>query len=271
MASWMDNIKGQFAKLNNNQPAQLGLLSAGAAMLDPRGTNGNIGSSINKSVQAGLGTYVPLMQWQQNKKDRKEDRDWRKQQDTIQNVLQERTYKMRKQALEGEAENREVNTNIRRAQFGLMEEKANREIAQLQAQSAAMSQFASGQKPNPEYANQPPPMSINPATGQPFGNRVSKTLPMTDQDKMMMLAQMQQGGMNSGAASTLMKSQFSKTDPSSPNYSSSADKGATIDVLARRMVKEGKAKTYEDAKMQLMQKMDPMAQMMQMMMTEQPK
>ena len=192
MASWMDNIKGQFAKLDNNQPAQLGLLSAGAAMLDPRGTNGNIGSSINKSVQAGLGTYVPLMQWQQNKKDRKEDRDWRKQQDTIQNVLQERTYKMRKQALEGEAENREVNTNIRRAQFGLQQQQAQRDIERLQSQSAALSQWMLGKKANPAFSKQAPPIAINPATNEAFGNQAGREpqyLEMTPQERQMKLAE----------------------------------------------------------------------------------
>ena len=62
--------------LEDNQAAQLGLLSAGAAMLDPRGTGGNVGASVNKSVQAGLGTYIPMMQWQERRDDRKTDRDW---------------------------------------------------------------------------------------------------------------------------------------------------------------------------------------------------
>lgn len=43
----------------------MALLSAGAGMVDPRGTWGSFGASANRGVQQGLNTYVPLAQWQQ--------------------------------------------------------------------------------------------------------------------------------------------------------------------------------------------------------------
>ena len=48
-------------------PGMWGLISAGAAMMDPRATYGNFGASLNRGIQQGLATYAPLkqMQWNQ--------------------------------------------------------------------------------------------------------------------------------------------------------------------------------------------------------------
>lgn len=103
--------------LENDKAMQMGLLSAGAAMLAP----GRKGSAVSRGVNAGVNTYIPMMQWQERRADRKEDRNWGKEQDIIRNVLQERQFKMRQTALEGEAENRDANTNIRRASLRMQQ------------------------------------------------------------------------------------------------------------------------------------------------------
>ena len=45
-------------------PGLWGLISAGAAMMDPRGTYGSFGAGLNRGVTAGLNTYGPWKQWQ---------------------------------------------------------------------------------------------------------------------------------------------------------------------------------------------------------------
>ena len=136
-------------KLEGNEAAQLGLLSAGAAMLDPRGTRGEIGASINKSVQAGLGTYIPMMQWNQNKKDRKEDRDWNKNQDVIRNTLAERQFKLRKATAEAELDNRTQSMDLQRARFGM----AQKQFQQSQDMYNMRKEYY-GEMMNPEPAAQ---------------------------------------------------------------------------------------------------------------------
>ena len=46
-------------------PLAMSLLSAGAGMLDPRGTYGNFGASFNRGVRQGMATYGPMWQQQQ--------------------------------------------------------------------------------------------------------------------------------------------------------------------------------------------------------------
>ena len=50
--------------MNQFSPEALALLSAGAGMLDPRGTYGSAGAGINKGIRQGLGTYLPMAQFQ---------------------------------------------------------------------------------------------------------------------------------------------------------------------------------------------------------------
>jgi len=45
-------------------PGMWGLISAGAAMMDPRGTYGNFGSALNNGLRQGLATYAPLKDYQ---------------------------------------------------------------------------------------------------------------------------------------------------------------------------------------------------------------
>lgn len=63
------------------QAMWMSLLSAGAGMMDPRGTYGHAGASMNRAFKQGLGTYMPMVQWMQKSNLAKEDRDYRKQRD----------------------------------------------------------------------------------------------------------------------------------------------------------------------------------------------
>ena len=128
-------------KLKGNQAAQLGLLSAGAAMLDPRGTDGNTGAALNKAVRSGLNTYVPMMQWQQDKKDRKSDRDWKKQQDMIRNVLEERQFKMRKKTFEAETEHRAAQMSMQQAKFGMAQQQFQQQQEMNTLKTDIMSEY----------------------------------------------------------------------------------------------------------------------------------
>jgi hypothetical protein len=173
-------------KLEGNQAAQLGLLSAGAAMLDPRGTGGNTGAAFNKGIRAGMNTYIPMMQWQQNKKDRKEDRNWNKEQDVIRNVLQERQFKQRKAALESETENRSERTDIARAQLGMQQKQFEQSQAAYKMKMDMYSQFMGGGEPaGPQTTNYGPRTDavpqgkMGPRT-QPQGQFQVPDMPPTD-------------------------------------------------------------------------------------------
>ena len=229
-------------KLKGNQAAQLGLLSAGAAMLDPRGTDGNTGAALNKGVRAGLGTYIPMMQWQQNKKDRKSDRDWKKQQAMIRNVLEERQFKLRQKTFEAETANREANTNIKQAQFGLQKEKMNREIEQQRMLNASISQFYQGMTGGVASDPTKAPMRINQKTGKPYGAKRE----MTDQEASQLGALALSSGGDAGAIKMMMDARGKSGDPDSPRFNKSTFNAQSELAEARRLVATGQAKTLEE-------------------------
>ena len=116
----------------------MALMSAGTAMLDSRGTNGQFGASLNKGMQAGLGTYVPMMMWQENQKTKKEDRDWSKEQDNIRNTQSDRRFQLAQETFEAESKNREERTNIARGQFGIAQQKLDQSKAIFERQNKMM-------------------------------------------------------------------------------------------------------------------------------------
>jgi hypothetical protein len=188
------------------------------------------------------------MQWQQNKKDRKEDRDWSKQQDMIKNVLQERQFKMRKEAFEGEAENREARTNIAQAQFGLARKQYEQGIVQLQAKNEAMSQLwkakAQGM-PNPAAQGQfGPRVGNDPKTGAPPG--VSPYIPATDEQLGMFGAKALSAGGNKDAVEMMTSGASGIMDPQSSNFKSSNFNAANNLAEAKRLVEMGIAKNIQD-------------------------
>lgn len=236
-----------------DMPMQFGLLAGGAAMLDPRGTGGNTGSAINKGMQAGLGTMLPLMQWQQNKKDRKEDRDWNKSQDMIRNVLAERQFKMRKDALEGEAENRDARTNIARSQYNLQKDKMAYDIKLLEQQNRAMSDFSTrmiqglpggaGQSGYTAAGGDPANRTEPGAHGQaqPVSER------MTDEQVYQYASQAIAGGAKPQAVKALIDSRGPSTDPSSPMFDRSAWTSSAVQKEAKRRYDNKEFTTMEEA------------------------
>jgi hypothetical protein len=224
--------------LENNQAAQLGLLSAGAAMF---GSSRSGGDRINRSVQTGLNTYVPMMQWQQNKKDRKTDRDWNKQQDVIRNVLQERQFKMRSEAIDSEMENREARTNIARAQFGLAQTKMQNDLDMLEAQNKAMSQLYTAKSqgmPNPAAQGQFGPLVGNdPKTSAPRG--VSPYIPATDEQLGMFGAKAYAAGGNKDAIEMLTQGSGGLMNPQSSQFKSANFNTDNILKVGQQYVDEG--------------------------------
>ena len=241
--------------LKDNMPMQFGLLAGGAAMLDPRGTQGKVGSAINKGMQAGLGTMIPLMQWQQNKKDRKEDRDWNKEQDMIRNVLAERQFKMRSEALESESENRAERTNLARAQYGLAKQKMDYDIAELERKNAALSQFTQMSTLGVPRSGAVDQSKIGPRVGN-----VGKGLP-PDAYRPATYPEMAVGaaaaGIEPGVANMLMKGQFSKTDPDSPYASASVGTMKDIDTRARELLAAGDKRSLSEIKLALRKEQQP--------------
>lgn len=78
----------------------MSLLQAGAAASDPRGTYGSGGAAINNALRAGMGTYLPLMQWQQQRADKKDEKDYRKNRDKIMDRFRKDTQSFQAAQLE---------------------------------------------------------------------------------------------------------------------------------------------------------------------------
>ena len=252
--------------LEDNQAAQLGLISMGAAMLDPRGTGGNTGAALNKGVQAGLNTYVPMMQWQQNKKDRKEDKDYRKSQDMIQNVLAERQFKLRKATTESELDNREQSMNLQRARFGMEQAKYNTALEQYQQQmqfGKTMAEYMT--KGKPTEASKQPPIRVGPG-GVPYGEMPQRE-PLTANEEKLMKYQFMAAGGNKSAMDQLGGG-GGIMDPTSEQFKSANFSANDLDVEAKIMVKNGEYKTIEEARNALRRRENPSERARARMMAE---
>jgi hypothetical protein len=249
--------------LENNQAATLGLMSAGASMF---GSSRSSGDRLNRAVQTGINTYTPMMQWQENKKDRKEDRDWKKNQDVIRNVLQERQFKLRKATAESELDNREQALNLQRARFGIEEKKYNTALEQYQNQMQFGQQMAEYMtEGKPTAAAGQPPMKMGPG-GQPYGEMPQRAPLTANEEKLMKYQFMASGGKKSamdqlGGGGGIM-------DPTSEQFKSANFSANDLDVEAKIMVKNGEYKTIEEARNALRRRENPSERARARMMAE---
>ena len=135
------------AQLPNITPEQqkqamwMGLLSAGAGMLDPRGTYGSTGASINRGLQQGLGTYIPMAQWMQKSNLQKEDRDYRKERDEV----MDRFRQTRQDLMQTEIDQRSQANKLRERQVDIQESQFQMERDAYERQQELIKQFMPNQ------------------------------------------------------------------------------------------------------------------------------
>lgn len=127
----------------------MAMMSGGAAMMDPRGTYGSAGAALNQGFQAGMGSYMPMMQFAQKAAERKEEKDYRKKRDRMtdrfrknQETLQAATMELREKQLGISQQNANTNAGMKALQGQLMQFQ----IDQAKTQQKMMEQFMP--KPN---------------------------------------------------------------------------------------------------------------------------
>lgn len=176
------------------QAIMMGMMSAGAAMMDPRGTFGSAGASINRGLNAGLGTALPMMQWMQRTNEKEDDKKYQRKQDRIANRFRQNQQVLQEMQLKANENYRKASLDMQGRQVGLAEAKYKSDLARQQAGASAYAQFMDDYTkgvPNPAFAAAPPPMSINQATGQPYGMpNVPARVPMTEQEAYLRAGQL---------------------------------------------------------------------------------
>lgn len=198
-------------------PANMALISAGAGMMDPTGTYGNAGAAINRGIQQGMKTYLPLAQFQAREKEAATRRKDLKEQNQFRNNLLEKQLNQAEKYQDATTQYRTDTINLERT-------KMERELKRLEQQQLMMGQFsdyAINGMPNPAAAGAAGPRVGNdPATGLPPG--MPARVPMTPGQFGSMQAQMMSGTKIPGGAFTgLNKAAFPSTQPGSSNYSMS--------------------------------------------------
>jgi hypothetical protein len=123
-------------------PQLLAILSGSAALMDPRGTYGSAGAALNQGLQAGFGTYLPMMQWQQEAQAKKAQEDYQRQQDTFKNELATKQFDLSQQKLENMTQFQASQLDLAKARLrqGRLRQGVN-QINQLPAETRAFNNF----------------------------------------------------------------------------------------------------------------------------------
>lgn len=123
----------------------LALLSAGAGMMDSRGTYGGAGAQFNKGVQQGLNTYMPAMQFQKRREERQKNREMQQKQWDVQNRFAKNRetfaaaqYQMQADKMAQDQKNWEEQMAISREQFGIVKQQWERDQAMHDAKMSAL-------------------------------------------------------------------------------------------------------------------------------------
>ena len=197
-------------------PAMLGLIAGGAAMMDPRGTYGSSGAAINKGIQAGLRSYLPLAQFQARKKEAATRRKDVKAQNQFRNTLLERQMELSESSAEATAESRERTYNLQKAQFGLEQDKYQAELDRLKSQNKMLSQWIDPPVPTGVSG---PRVDNDPRTSLPPGYGGQQQWGPRDEAIGAMAIQ---SGVEPGAVRMLAESRRPIIDPTVKGYSRSA-------------------------------------------------
>ena len=116
----------------------------GAAMADPRGTYGSAGASMSNAMRAGMGAYLPMMQWQQQRADKKDEKDYRKSRDRIMDRFRKDTQSFQAAQMElsqFNAESTRMNAESMSSIRDLQRQTLQRQIEKDKEMQKLMQQF----------------------------------------------------------------------------------------------------------------------------------